>query len=247
MKKFLRDVAFFSTPLLIVLLMTNFFGDAGNLFSNIESQVATYMLSGKDVSNTSSLNERVLQYNIINAYQKSPEVIVLGSSRVMLVGKAYSNSTLMNHSVSRCLLEDMIGIYQIFKNNQVFPNKILIGMDPWIFNGTNSQGKYLTLKSDYESFMNKKNRKPIIDWWKYRQLVSFSYWQVSINMLIKRIFGKNKIKPTDIIHRNKLTHQSRLADGTIRYSKSFRETSIKEVEFKAKDYIFGDVYFIRRI
>jgi hypothetical protein len=199
----------------------------------------------------SNIDDRALQRNIIALKKTVPAIIVLGSSRMLKVNGDYFNSSdFMNNSVAGASLEDMVAIYQLYKVKGVLPKKIVIGLDPWIFNENNGQHRWKTLSAEYVTFLSDHQmatQQPLINYDnKYLQLLSPSYFQSSLRMLKTRLFAKEKSipMPTD----NKINDGfTRLQDGSINYDKKYRNATLAEVDAKANDYIADpdNVYSLR--
>jgi len=171
---------------MLILTSVNYYGDAGSIFHKGKvAQIAEYLVEGYNVANVDNIDERDLQRSIIKLSKTIPSVIVLGSSRIMLIHADYfKTNSFMNHGVSGASIEDMIAIYQLYKMKGMLPKIILIGIDPWIFNKNNGQGRWKTLATEYESFFssetNIKNSFTHFD--KYYQLFSPSYFQSSVKL-----------------------------------------------------------------
>ena len=244
MKRFIVKLILFLLPVLILVASVNYFGDAGNLFSDIEVQIAEYMTEGYNVANVSNINERSLQRKIIALNKNTPSVIVLGSSKVMMLNHDYFKiGSFMNHGVPGASLEDMVAIYQMYKNKGVLPRKIIIGIDPWIFNENNGQDRWRTLDAEYSSFFSpdKIMQKSSFSFDHLFELFSPSYFQSSIRMLKTRLFDRETIKLLPTQTRNNAA-RTKLSDGSITYGLKHRNISLSDVEDKANDYISGSIY-----
>jgi hypothetical protein len=238
MKKFIYKASLSTILVLIVLVSVNYFGDAAKLFSsNYEKVIATILLNGKNVTNISNYDERRLQKELIENLKKTPDIVILGSSRTMLINNEYFiDQFLLNNSVSGASIEDLISIYQIYKSKGMIPGKVIIGIDPWLFNENNNQSRWKTLENEYNEFFE----KDLIfndNLYKYKQLLSPSYFQSSIKQL-----GKNS-EPQATLHRyNK--GNTKLTDGSLTYNKLYREASNSKINIQAQNYIQGNIYSI---
>lgn len=96
MKQFLIKTIFISILILGTLISVNYFGDAARLFSvGYEKRIADIILSGINVTNISNYDERLFQKELITSMEHSPDVVILGSSRTMLINKDYFNKNSM--------------------------------------------------------------------------------------------------------------------------------------------------------
>lgn len=222
--------------------------DPGNIFSGVEKTIAEYLNQGTNVTGAANINERSLQREIVSKCVNNPSTIIWGSSRIMEVGSStYGNGT-YNNSVSGASLEDLIGIYQLYINEEKAPKRIIISIDPWIFNKNNEQYRWETLKNEYNSFFNSSKNQVISPALRsYLELVSPSYFQASIKLLKKNI--KVNIQEKQVIrriiepsHLNDNEFFTRISDGTISYGARYRNLSNEEIIKNAKDFITSDLY-----
>lgn len=236
MRKFIYKTSVSAILILIFLVSTNYFGDAAKLYGiDYEKKMATILLSGENVTNISNYDERKLQKEIIENIQKTPNIVILGSSRTMLINNEYfPDKFLVNNSVSGASLEDLISIYQIYKSNDMIPEKVIIGIDPWLFNEYNNQSRWKTLENEYNKFL-KKNSISKNNFYKYKQLLSPSYFQSSLKEL-----SRNSDPQATLVKYNR--SNTKLTDGSMTYSKTYRESSHNDINLKAQKYIQGNVY-----
>jgi hypothetical protein len=243
MRKFLIKVLITSLPVLILLISVNFFGDAAKLFdSKYEIRMAEIITNGNYVKNISNYDERIFQKEYISKIKKSPEIIVLGSSRTMLIrSNLFPGKKVFNNSVSGASLEDLIAIYQIYIEHNLIPEKIIIGIDPWTFNDENGKKRWRSIESYYHSF-NDKNPNSFNEKFKeikYKELVSLSYFQPSFKNLFKKMKGYSKPEPTLEMYN---TTNTKLTDGSLCYNADYRSASQNEINDKISSYISGNIY-----
>lgn len=238
MKNFIYKASLSTIVILTVLVSVNYFGDGANLFgSDYEKVIATILLNGKNVTNISNYDERRLQKELIENLKKTPDIVILGSSRTMLINNNYfKDQILLNNSVSGASIEDLISIYQIYKSKGIIPRKMIIGIDPWLFNKNNNQQRWKSLENEYNEF-HKKDLTLAPHLFKYKQLFSPSYFQSSIKQL-----GKNNEPQATLLRNNK--GNTKLTDGSLTYSKQYREASINKINVQAQKYIQGNIYSI---
>jgi hypothetical protein len=202
----------------------NYVGDPAHLFDkSYEKRIAEILLSGRNVTNTFNYDDRQLQEILIRKLDVSPEIVVMGSSRTMLIGEQTLNkSEVRNSSVAGASLEDLIAIYQLYKSENNLPKKFLIGLDPWIFNANNGQERWKTLSEEYCAFKNNDCfQEGHIS--KIKQLLSPSYFQSSM----KNILGK-KIQPKGTRDRHN-EYNTILSDGSLTYNREMREKNHDQV------------------
>ena len=75
-------------PVAILVISVNYFVDPANMFSSREyvSGIADILSKGNNVNNVKNYDERLLQEQMTTKLQRTPDIVVLGSSRVMAVG-----------------------------------------------------------------------------------------------------------------------------------------------------------------
>jgi hypothetical protein len=240
MKSFIYSVSIFTTSILLILLPVNYFGDSAHIFKvGYELKMAEIIEDGKNVTNIDNYDERIFQKEIINHMNYTPKTIVLGTSTSMLINRELlkENNFFFNNSVSGSSLEDIVAIYQIYKENNKIPKKIIIGIAPYMFNKNNGKKRWKSIEEFYYHFKNENYEKS--NTYKYKELFSFSYFQSSLAKLPDLISGNNKPKATDKKFNKTNT---KLTDGTMIYGESYRDASKSEIERKIKSKLAGDLY-----
>ena len=246
MQKFIFKISIFSLLILTFLVSVNYWGDSAKIFHpEYESKIAEIIFSNHNATNISNFDERILQKELINKLNSSPDVLVLGSSRTMLINSTYfKGDKVINNSVSGSSIEDLIAIYQIYHTKNILPKKIILGIDPWLFNKNNGQTRWHSLREEYYSFTNKKIEieESILNN-KAKQLFSLSYFQASFKNLPKVIVGNSEPIATDEIYNQSNT---KLVDASLSYGKKYREVSNEQVNINARNYISGNIYSIEK-
>jgi hypothetical protein len=243
MKKLIIKIIQFGIPILILIISVNYFGDAANLFSgsnSYEYKIADILASGKFATNISNYDERILQREIVDRMNKKPDVLVLGSSRSLLIKQDLfpKRLSIHNSSVSGASIEDLIAIYQMYKDRNIIPSKVIIGFDPWIFNKNNGQNRWKSIEKQYNSFFSRdlKNIKSYnyVNFEKYKQLLSISYFQNSLKLIPSVLQGKSLPVSTNIAENETAT---KLLDGTVKYGHNFRLSTTKIVNARVSQYM----------
>lgn len=239
MKKFILNISILFTPIILTLVVVNYIGDSANLFKiGYESKMAEIIIQGNYVTNIDNYDDRIFQKEISERIKMAPEIIVLGASRSMFIdGTLLGSSNIFNNSVSGGSLEDYVAIYQIYKNNNKMPKKVMIDIEPYLFNKNNNQERWKSIQKYYYDFKNEK--EPITEINKYEELISLSYFQSSLPKLLKVIQGEREPEATQ----NKFNKtNTKLTDGTLVYGKSYRDASNIEIEKKVNKFLAGDLY-----
>lgn len=247
MKKFLIKLIIILTPIFLFVVSVNYFGDAANLFSiDYEKKIADEIIKGYNVTNVTNCDERLLQKYLINNSDFCPDVLVIGSSRVMLINSSdFKEQTFLNNGVSGASIEDLLAIYQMYEQKKCYPKKIILGLDPWTLNIYNGQTRWSNLNREYFILYNQLTNNNIVTKEehidsKYLQLVSPSYFKGSF----KKIFSVSS-KPIVTTARINSTF-TRLVDGSISYDLQYRSATPVEIEKRALDFISGDIYSIEK-
>ena len=246
MKKFIVKTSLSSFIIIILIVSTNYLGDSAQLFNKgYENKIAKIRLQGNNVTNITNYDERILQREWISKIESSPDIVVLGSSRSMMIrAKDFKNKKLINNSVSGASVQDLIAIYQLYKSNKILPETFIIGLDPWIFNENNGQTRWLSLKQEYSFFFD-ENIDRNLNCEKLKQLVSISYFQSSFKMGLEKILKKNvdPIATDKIYNRN----DSKLFDGSVTYNKKYTESSnYKTVNMRALESVKSEIYSLNK-
>lgn len=246
MKKFIYKTTVFSALTLLILVSVNYWGDSANLFRiDYEKKISEIIFNNQNATNISNYDERILQKELINNLRSSPDILILGSSRTMLINSTYfKNKKVINNSVSGASIEDLVAIYHIYQVKNKLPEKIILGIDPWLFNVNNGQTRWESLKKEYSSFSNKKLeiKKDILNN-KIKQLFSFSYFQASFRNLPNVIKGNSEPIASNVIYNQTTT---KLVDASLSYGKEYREASSEQVNNSAKNFISGSLYSLEQ-
>jgi len=220
MKKFILKISTFSIPILLAIVLVNYIGDSAHLYNtDYEVKMAKIVKQGDYVTNIDNYDERIFQKEIIENQENTPETIILGSSKAMFIdGALIGDSSVFNHAVSSASLEDYIAIYQLYKENNSLPQKVVIDVEPHLFNKNNKLERWKSIQDFYYNFKKETNSNNDIG--KYEELISLSYFQSSLPKLFKVITGGAEPESTQSKFNSTNT---KLTDGTLVYGKSIRE------------------------
>lgn len=241
-----KNTLIFLTTVIILLTAVAIFNynvDPAGMFRNdkYEYGVAKLLLKGKNVANLFDYDERLLQKYFIQNINFKPDVIVLGSSRSLLVAPNKTDKrNFFNNSVSSSSLKDIIAIYGLYDYKKIKPQTIVIALDPWLLNGDASQIKSQSIQSSYDYELSKlgissdKSYTNLNSIRKFQELISMPYFLASWD----KIKGQKKLKqldyyPTD---ENYLDVQIKRKNGTVGYESEFRNVSLEKANQKAVTY-----------
>ena len=152
MKKFCLKLSLL-LGLLIVTAIINYYIDPGKKYMY-------YIFStNKNILVLGNIDERVLKSKFIEKDKGKKEIVILGSSRVMTL--SLNNSKVINLGVSGANLKDDLALlYKYIEENKKNPKKIIIGIDPWIFN-KNEDTRYKVLENEYFNMLELLKEKQI--------------------------------------------------------------------------------------
>jgi hypothetical protein len=244
MTRFIKKVIVFSSPIIILLIIVNGIIDPANIMSGVEKKIAEYLTEGYNVTNITDMDERLLQKYVIENLTDPPEIIILGSSRIMQIGRYYYGDNCLNNGVSGASIEDLMAIYQLYieKDYDKSIRKIVIGIDPWIFNKNSGQYRWKSIGNEYNNFKNKNTSTKKYLFFKYSRLISPSYFQASIRNIPKFLLkekGELSIMPTYEWVNDTLTRE---IDGTVIYDIKTRSLTESEISEKINSYINAEIY-----
>ena len=122
--------------------------------NNLEEWLALIHLNGLNYSNPESKNER--KYNRIKiTYDNSKRRdVVLGSSRANHLDSKMLGRKVDNYWMSGATLEDILALYFILEQTGKKPGRIILALDPWLFNANNAQERWRELTSEYNQMVD---------------------------------------------------------------------------------------------
>lgn len=248
-KKFINMFVSISVVILLIIASFNYFVDPANLFhkKNVDYAVDN-MVNGKGVVNLINMDERYFMKQFIVKSNVNPDVIVLGSSRSMGIKKDFLKDcdNFSNYSVSGAGIKDYISLWYVFKSHfKQNPDKIILGIDPWVLNDNNGDERWRSLSQEYyqaSMILNLDDTKSINQQnlgilKKCRELFSIKYFKESIRLRKSKIFPKavnsDSIIDEDII----------MPDGSRKYGSKTNSIDKDTVDKRVIGYIEnGNIY-----
>jgi vacuolar-type H+-ATPase subunit F/Vma7 len=227
------------------VISVNVLIDPANIFKNgeYEDGILKIILSGDNVTNISNYNERDLQKRLIETGNFKPNLLIIGSSRIMEIGSdLFKDVDLINNGVSMEVLEDDLAILNMYLEQGIKPQKIILGLDPWTLNDNNPEDRWKSVyRFEYYKMLDRlgvEKEHAIKDYLfispKYSELFSFSYFQESIKAMIwKRGKNQSVYSATKTKINNTFT---KLCDGSITYDIKYRSKTPDEL----KSYVIGN-------
>ncbi len=139
-------------------------------------------------------DERNFQKLVVSSRPLVPDVIVIGSSRSMLLRAPYLSveGPFFNHSVAAAAMEDYMGIVGLYLPKGRLPGTVIISVDPWVFNQKNGLSRWRDLEESFSEMIKEmggsygdfglgRERSPHIG-----QLISFEYTWRNIESLFRK-------------------------------------------------------------
>ena len=251
-KGLIKNVSVF-LPFVLLLILVNYIGDPAQLFNknHYEQGMAEILLKGLNVAGVSNYDERFLQKHYITGLTEKNDVIVLGSSRALQVRSASfpKEAGFFNHGISGGTIEDYMAIFEMYLQKDMKPELVVLGLDPWLLNKNNGQGRWMSIGDYCEGFtsridLGERSSRSIFLFKpsslfrikKYLQIFSLSYFQSSARYLLEQIMDreeKGKYYSTDAIN---LDVNVKLFDGSYSYNREYRDVSISKALEYAREY-----------
>jgi len=208
----------------------NYYVDPANLFGDrtYEAGVAALLAQGKGVANVTDYDERLVQKFFAERLTARRDVLVLGSSRAMnLVPEYFGSTSFFNASVSGASLEDLSAILQIYRERGLLPRRLVLGVDPWMFNRNSGQTRWKSLEAEYARAVSRGrgDDSAVFDGVgasRAAQLISYAYFRASLQAPDRR---DRNFFATDAAE---LDVNIRRADGTITYRRELAHRGIDE-------------------
>lgn len=220
----------------------NYCIDPAGLFrlSRYEKGIAELLNSNQNVANLTNYDERLVQKYIVANSSENHDILVLGSSRTMQIHEGlFPHKNFLNCSVSGATIEDDIAIYELYRERARIPQKIIIGLDPWILNRNNEQTRWKSLSGEYQKasirlglsrsknvFADNLNSR------RYIELLSLPYLEASYK-LFKESKNQNKNISYFPTSEKVLSVPVKLIDGTLSYPDNLQNISVEEAKKEA--------------
>jgi hypothetical protein len=236
MKKLLYNLTLIVVPLGLLVTGVNYFIDPANIFSGkaYVAGISDVLVKGHNVDNVSNYDERALQEQMITKEPYRPDVVVLGSSRVMELGSDFfPGKRVLNCGVSHANTNDLVAIVGLLDSLHKLPEEIVINADPHLIcqGGTT---EWQTLASAHRYMMGQWHlpadagqRSLLLV--KAGTLFSFDYFEKSLTFL-----SQHKSKRFRDVGTGRPATSGRFSDGTVCYSAAYSNPDTLKVAGDAR-------------
>jgi len=221
MKRLLFHLFLIIVPIGLLVLLVNYLIDPANVFSGREyvAGISDILVKGHNVDNLYNYDERALQEQMVKKLPWQPDIVVLGSSRIMELGTDFfPGKKVLNCGVSHGNINDLLAITGLLDSMGRLPEEMVINLDPHLIcQGGTSEWQSL---SPYHRYYLNQNHSPEshpsqpLVFKKIITLLSFEYFEKSLTFLTQH---KSK-HYRDVGTERPLGPYGRFWDGTICYS-----------------------------
>lgn len=205
-----------------LVVAVNYIVDPANLFSSKQYIVgiAEILSKGHNVDRLSNYDDRLLHEAMIKRLNKTPDQIIIGSSRIMEIGcDFFPGKVVLNCGVSHANIDDCIALVGMLDSLHRLPKNILINLDPGLLIAHGST-QWQSLLPYHTYFLEKAGipdkEISLREISKWTSLFSLNYFKESMNFVI----GKQRKDYTDV-GLNEPKGYGRFPDNTIHYPESY--------------------------
>ncbi|PWT97043.1 MAG: hypothetical protein C5B52_14570 [Bacteroidetes bacterium] len=237
MRRIILKILIIVLPMGLIVGCINFFVDPANIFSgeSYSNGIAAILSGGHNVDNISNFDERLLQVKMVQRLITTPDICVLGSSRIWEIGSDfYPGKIVMNCGVPGATLDDVVSIVGLLDSLHHLPKEIIINLDPFLVS-ENLNSDWHSLKDYHNYLLLKLNlpsdySTPPHKYDKLLNLFSLNYFKGSCEFLIQ-----GKSKHFEDVGTARPTRYGKYFDGTIAYPEKFLHPDTSLTSILAKD------------
>ncbi len=239
MKKWCKAFAFL-VPLLCMVAAVNWYVDSYAYlrvtYDQIGEQMAVHKRNVAGLEE-SDFNDRKLLLACLKQQEEAKEVIVAGSSRVMNFDhEMFGTESFYNTGLSESTLMDLLAVVGILDRNGQLPQKMIIGVDAFLFNTSHNNDRYRELQAYVDYMLQKledgrgitaqtEDGLQINTGRDHAKWLSLDYFRYNVTLLPQHKRFRVTYT-TDWETEQYLKHY----DGSIAYQRSLREVDAADVE-----------------
>lgn len=149
----------FILPLLGMVTVVNWYVDSYAYLRVTYDQIGEQMaVNSMNVTGLeeSDFNDRKLLLACLKQQKEAKELIVAGSSRVMNFDhNMFGTDSFYNTGLSESTIYDLLAVTGILEENGQMPDKMIIGVDAFLFNASHNNDRWMELE-DYEAYMEER-------------------------------------------------------------------------------------------
>lgn len=206
-----------------------------------ERDSALALLNGQALAKYDQTDERLVLQLLIENIEQPFDTVALGSSRILqLTADTVGTSSFYNCGVSGADYRDIMTTFYRFEKAGMLPQNLIIGVDPWIFNGDETIlhaksdadlfEEFITLCLGYNTGWQAPAQPPQPTYWDYLDLDAFyenwdavydSSWQAEPPLVAQGDWYSQG-------------YQLKLPDGSALYPARFRNVDQQAVDDRAR-------------
>ncbi len=211
--------------------------DPARLFGSGEEELAaaTVLAEGSYLVGAENLDLRLVQRYLAAGVDRSPSIVVLGSSRSWEIGNnIFAHEFLLNQSVPAADLDDVEGMLNMWRKRGFNPGLVVLGIDPWMFNRARTTGLgYVKPTFAYDDETDGRAKSPQITLHAVRALFSLRYFLDSIRTWRAQASGGGgkSFRAAGDDHSNAAVFRP---DGTFKHPRRVLERTPGEIEALAR-------------
>jgi len=230
MKEFIKSVLLFIIPFVIIVLI-NLTVDNAYIFRGEKTydKIGKLIAQGNNISNLYNYNEFLTRKYAIKYMKESPNIVCLGSSRIMQINNTIFDKKFFNMGVSAITLKEIIASYNVIYKKGFKPKTIIIGIDASIFLKKKSKLRDFFI-DDFNSFTKDAKLKKSVEIRyskdKYLELINPVYCFENLK------YGKKNFEITKNIF---IEEPVLCFDGSSVFNSRKRNLSQNEVLLETKD------------
>jgi len=229
---------------LVFVASLNYFVDPLGLYDSGRraTAAAVQLAAGRDLV-AKDIADRGIQLAYTEVAKKTPDVLVIGSSRIMEIdSSAAPERKLYNAGVSTLTLPDLLGIIDSYVEAKKLPPVIVIGIDTWLFNHVPVNDRWRALSSQYKRMLARLGVKDDAGYSgipsKLFNLVSLNYTLASAAKVLaegRSTFYRTYAPDFELADKNtKVAVKS--SDGSLKYGEKMRSRTVSDVRVYAIEY-----------
>lgn len=242
MRKFIQHISWVCIPLLCIPLV-NYFIDPAHMYDHYEQQIVSLLQEHKYVINVDpDKDERALMKAMIDSCERDIDVLILGSSRIMLLSeKMFGGKHILNVGVSGATYEDIAALLYHFLQKHKPPQTIILGIDPQHFNANIGDTRWKSIDKEYAAYSKEVLQENVscgFNTEKWANLFSIPYFKESVRYYAKhRCSNEIRMKAVDCeIEAEDIETGSAIGyDGSLIYGREYEMLPLSTTNTKAKN------------